>query len=152
MAPRFGLALASLFPAVIQKLRGHAPRPLAPVGRKKMNRTLGNFGEDVAAKLLLRSGYRILERNYRCAAGEIDIIAEHRGKIAFVEVKTRSPRAFLPPAEAVDQEKQRRIKNSAAVYLSGYRQASPHRYDIVAVYLDERDCVAKIELMQAAFV
>lgn len=126
---------------------GDSPR----VPRKSLNRELGNRGEDAAVRELQRMGYRILARNYRCDAGEIDIIAEHRDVIVFVEVKARSPRALLPPEEAVDHNKRARIRNSAKFYLAPYRRPSPHRYDIVSVYLDEGDQVSRVEVHRAAF-
>jgi putative endonuclease len=119
--------------------------------RKTLNRSLGDMGERAAAQYLQKHGYRILVRNHRCPAGEIDIIAEHSGVLAFVEVKTRSPRALASPRSAVDVEKQRRIRNSAAHYLGAFREPSPHRFDIVEVYLDSRDHVERLEMLQGAF-
>lgn len=119
--------------------------------RKKLNRQIGNLGEDAAAAFVCAQGYRILARNYRCRAGEIDIIAEHHGEIVFVEVKTRSPRANLPPAEAVDEQKRQRIRRAAKFYLAAWRQPSPKRFDIVSVWLDEHDAVTHIQLHPGAF-
>src|SRR5262245_6498635 len=115
------------------------PTQRAIASRKTLNRAIGNLGEDLAVRELQRRNYRILERNFRCAAGEIDIIAEHDGHIAFVEVKARSPRALASPEEAVDDAKRKRIRNAAANYLLPYRQPSPSRFDIVAVLLDDQD-------------
>lgn len=128
-----------------------AAGPQDRASRKTLNRSVGDRGEEAAAKHLQKLGYRILERQHRCPAGEVDIIAEHNGTIAFVEVKTRSPRALLPAQDAVDTEKQRRIRNSASHYLAAFREPSPHRFDIVAVYLDENDHVKTIEVFIEAF-
>lgn len=125
--------------------------PARPDSRKQQNRAIGALGEDVAERELRRRGYRILQRNYRCRAGEIDIIAEHEGCIVFVEVKTRSPRAYLPPEEAVDEEKQNRIRRTAKCYLAPYRNPSPSRFDTVCIDLDEHDEVTAIRLHPAAF-
>jgi putative endonuclease len=122
-----------------------------PATRKRLNRELGAAGEAAAEAELRRRGWRILERNFRCPAGEIDIIAEDRGIVAFVEVKTRSPRAYLPPGEAVDSVKQTRIAAAAKYYLRRYRDPSPVRYDVVSVWLSERDVVERIELVTSAF-
>lgn len=119
--------------------------------RKALNRQIGALGETAADEHLRRRGYRILCRNYRCAAGEIDIIAEHRDKLVFVEVKTRSPRAHLPPAEAVDEDKRDRVRKAAKYYLSSYRDPSPRRFDIVSVLLDSSDAVLSIEVEMNAF-
>lgn len=119
--------------------------------RKALNRAIGLLGEQAAAEYLWRRGYRILKRNYRCPAGEIDIIAEERGVLAFVEVKTRSPRAYAPPADAVDEEKRDRIRAAARYYLGSYREPSPRRFDVVSVLLDESDRVVSIEVEAGAF-
>ncbi|MGI8906756.1 MAG: YraN family protein [Candidatus Sumerlaeaceae bacterium] len=136
----------------VRRAKRNADVTRVEANRKTLNRIIGDLGENAAVRHLQRSGYRILERNHRCPAGEIDIIAEDRGTLAFVEVKTRSPRALLPPVDAVDDDKQGRIRSSAAHFLGAYRHASPHRYDIVCVYLDGQDKVLKIELMREAFV
>ena len=78
---------------------------------------IGDAGEDFAAKILALKGYHILERNYRCRAGEIDIIAERCGELIFVEVKTRQTDQFGRPAESVTVEKQRHMRNTASCYL-----------------------------------
>lgn len=85
---------------------------------KKNNRALGNLGEDFAARVLELQGYEILERNYRCKAGEIDIIARKENRLSFVEVKTRNTENFGRPAESVTKQKQVRIRQAAAVYLA----------------------------------
>ena len=78
---------------------------------------VGDAGEDFAAKVLTAKGYQILERNYRCRTGEIDIIAERCDELIFIEVKTRLTTHFGTPAESVTREKQRRIRGAAACYL-----------------------------------
>lgn len=83
-------------------------------------KSIGDAGEDFAARILSLKGYRVLERKYRCKAGEIDIVAEKDSELVFVEVKTRQTAAFGRPAEAVTREKQRHIKNTAAYYLKAH--------------------------------
>ncbi len=122
-----------------------------PVSRKTLNRLVGNLGEDAAAAALVARGCRILARNYRCLAGEIDIIAESRGTLVIVEVKTRSPRARLAPADAVDEPKRARIRAAAKCYLAGFREASPRRFDVVSVLLDEADRVKSVQIDEGAF-
>lgn len=86
---------------------------------KSMNhKEIGNLGETLAAELLKRKGYHILERNYRCAYGEVDIIAANRDTIAFVEVKTRLTDLCGDGRSAVDSKKRHRIHNAAGYYLS----------------------------------
>ena len=77
----------------------------------------GKKGEDIAAARLRKEGYRIIERNYRCIYGEIDIIAMHSGDIVFVEVKSRKSDEFGSPEEAVGITKQRKISKVALNYL-----------------------------------
>ena len=79
--------------------------------------TFGKWGEDQAAQYLIKQGYAILERNYRCRFGEIDIIA-YRGRIiSFVEVKTRANLKYGPPAAAVTKTKQAKIHTTGFTYL-----------------------------------
>ncbi|MCX7717463.1 MAG: YraN family protein [Candidatus Sumerlaeaceae bacterium] len=121
------------------------------VPRKSLNRALGNAAEQAVADMLQAQGWRILERNFRCRAGEIDIIAEDHGQIVFIEVKARSPRAWQRPAEAVDETKQHRLTAAARTYLRRYREPSPHRFDIASVCLDESDRIAQIDIEHSAF-
>jgi putative endonuclease len=108
---------------------------------------VGRFGEEVAAELLLARGLQILERNWRCAAGELDIVAQDGATLVFVEVKTRSSRAFGVPAEAVDGRKAARIRRLAGQWITAQRAAerqaehseltwSAVRFDVVAVVRD----------------
>ncbi len=96
----------------------------------------GKKGEDIAAVYLRKKGYRIVERNYRCRYGEIDIIAMDAGDIVFVEVKSRKSESFGSPEEAVSIVKQKKISNVALNYLQE-KGITDHnaRFDIVAVRL-----------------
>lgn len=84
-----------------------------------MNRKdkLGKFGEDYACAYLIKKGYTIVFRNFRCKIGEIDIIAEKEGTLCFVEVKTRASTKYGKPAEAVTENKQKRIYRCAEYYM-----------------------------------
>jgi putative endonuclease len=99
---------------------------------------LGRIGEDLAAGELERRGYAILERRYRTRCGEIDIVADDRGTLVFVEVKTRADAEFGTAADAVTPWKRRRLVRMAREYL--VRRATGHdrpcRFDVVAVMLD----------------
>lgn len=112
-----------------------------PFGRAK---PLGQRGEQVARRHLVRSGLKILARNYRCPCGEIDLIAlerrpaqgSARPTIAFVEVKTRCDDAWTDPSSAVDSDKRRRVRKAAAYYLTQRECAGYNvRFDIVSVVL-----------------
>ncbi|MFA5320880.1 MAG: YraN family protein [Candidatus Omnitrophota bacterium] len=94
----------------------------------------GSREEKAAAEFLRRRGYRILGMNYRCPAGEIDIIAGEKGVICFVEVKSRNSDACGSPAEAVTPAKKRRLCRAAACYLAsaGWSEKAA-RFDVVTV-------------------
>ncbi len=98
----------------------------------------GRAGEDLAAAFLEANGHEILERNFRCRSGEIDIISRQDGYLVFSEVKYRSTGVFGLPAEAVDRRKQKRISDAAAYYLyhNGYGTDVPCRFDMIAVSAD----------------
>lgn len=84
-----------------------------------MNRqTLGKYGEDLVCEHLKKNGYTVLERNFRFRMGEIDIVAQKKGSVAFVEVKTRQSDAFGTPAEAVGARKQKNMILAAQQYIS----------------------------------
>jgi putative endonuclease len=111
---------------------------------------LGRRGEEIAARHLRRCGYRILERNFRAAGAEIDLVAADRGTFVFVEVKTRSSADFGLPAEAVDERKAERIHRAAGIYLKRRHAAErPARFDIVAIIGAGRAC--RLELLKDAF-
>lgn len=104
---------------------------MAVNGEKKR---LGFMGERKAVKFLKRKGYRIVKRNFRCPFGEVDVIAESDGVLAFIEVKARSGDAFGAPSEAVNRERRRRYVNCARFYFSGRTVDCTVRFDIIEVY------------------
>jgi putative endonuclease len=97
------------------------------------NRKLGFFGERRAAKYLKKQGYEILERNYKCPFGEVDIIAKKGDVVAFVEVKTRSSDYFGTPGEAVNGVRRKRYANSAKFYFSGRDINCTVRFDVLEI-------------------
>ena len=98
--------------------------------------SLGKKGEDLAIAQLRALKYKILERNFKCALGEIDIIARERDTLVFVEVKTRRTRDFGGPAAAVNARKQRQLSRVALTYLNMKKLPQmPARFDVVAVEL-----------------
>ncbi|MFC4867521.1 MULTISPECIES: YraN family protein [Streptomonospora] len=95
---------------------------------------LGTRGEDVAAAYLARGGLRILARNWRCAEGEIDIVAGQGATIVVAEVKTRTGLRFGSPLEAVTEPKRLRLRRLARRWAAAHRAASrPLRIDVVCV-------------------
>jgi putative endonuclease len=113
-------------------------------------RQLGRVGEEAAIQYLQAHGYRILERNYRCRFGEIDLIARDGAVLVFVEVKTRRSRAFGSPATAVTLQKQRHIVKASQVYLAHRGDGREVcRFDVVAIELDGHR--PRIEIIKNAF-
>ncbi|WAA67777.1 YraN family protein [Microbacterium oxydans] len=88
---------------------------------------LGRAGEERAAQYLTRIGYTVLARNWRCAQGEIDIIASHDGHLAVVEVKTRRTAVFGHPFEAIDPRKRRRLWQLAQAWVTEHPDAARGR-------------------------
>ncbi|MFN2518487.1 MAG: YraN family protein [Jatrophihabitantaceae bacterium] len=98
---------------------------------------VGRFGEQLAAAYLRDAGLTILERNWRCSAGELDIVALDGDVLVFVEVKTRSSTAYGDPAEAVNRVKAARLRALALHWLAEHRDGNPYwsqlRFDVVSV-------------------
>src|SRR5580692_10991605 len=94
---------------------------------------LGDRGENAAARFLRNLGYRIIDRKFRCPAGEIDIIARDGKTLVFVEVKTRETDEPTPE-EQVNTPKRHRITKAAKIFLGRYGTPKPQaRFDVVAV-------------------
>jgi putative endonuclease len=99
-----------------------------------LNRLFGDIGENMAAKHLKKSGYKILGRNYNTPFGELDIIATKDEVLVFVEVKRRSSTRFGTAAEAVTYSKQRKVIKSAQYYCMKEKKLQCLcRFDVVAI-------------------
>lgn len=105
-----------------------------PSTSRSKNRHEGIAGEQIALDFLVKKGYSILARNYRCVFGEIDIIARDGSELVFVEVKSRRSRAFGEPELAVDLKKQRTLSRIALNYLQqeDLLEAGA-RFDVLAI-------------------
>lgn len=103
-----------------------------------MGRTqrIGDRGEAAAERYLRRRGFSVIERQWRCRYGEIDLVAQDSGgTLCFVEVKLRSAGAIASPGEFVSPSKQRRLKRAAALYLASRGDMDiPARFDVAEVY------------------
>lgn len=101
----------------------------------KNKREVGSYYEQIAADYLISLGYRILERNFCCRRGEIDLIAREGEYLVFVEVKYRSTAAFGNPGEAVDKKKQEKLYRAAMYYLHrlSYGYEPLCRFDAVVI-------------------
>lgn len=113
-----------------------SPSQTAPLPDDK--RGVGSLGEDLAADFLAAAGFRILERNFRCKGGEVDIVAhDPRNKsLVFVEVKTRRDLSYGAPQLAVTPFKQRQISKAALTWLAKKKMIdSSARFDVIAIVL-----------------
>lgn len=112
--------------------------------------SLGKKGEELAVCQLKELRYKILERNFKCSLGEIDIIARDKNILVFVEVKTRATRDFGGPAAAVNERKQRQLSRVALTYLNQKKLFHvPARFDVIAVELIPPS--PRIEVIRNAF-
>jgi len=97
-------------------------------------RERGQKAEQIAVDHLLGLGYRLVERNFLCKLGEIDIVATHGNELVFVEVRSRKSAKSLDPIFSVNRKKQQRIVRAAQVYLDRkFRTPPPSRFDVVLV-------------------
>jgi len=113
---------------------------------------VGRIGEDVAARYLQAKGYSIVERNFRCGLGEIDIIAKHAGELVFVEVKSRTTEDVARPGDSVTAAKQSRIAKVAEVYLLRKVKGEWRcRFDVVEVLMTPSGRVIQVDLTGGAF-
>jgi putative endonuclease len=110
----------------------------------------GKRGEDIACAYLKRRGYRIVERNYKCPLGELDIVARDGDAIVFVEVKSRKSEEFGDPQLAVGLEKQKKVSRISLTYLKEkHLYPCNARFDVVAIKMLPDGIT--IELIQNAF-
>lgn len=114
------------------------------------NKTLGMRGEEIALEFLKKRRFRVLETNYRCRCGEIDIIARDGSELVFVEVKTRRTSSYGPPQLSVTPFKQRQISKAALTWLTknGLMEKNA-RFDVIGVLL--RDNGPLVEHIKNAF-
>ncbi|WP_439691861.1 YraN family protein [Curtobacterium sp. SP.BCo] len=102
------------------------------------NNGLGRFGEDRAAEWLEAHGFRVLERNWRCARGEIDLVAWQSCTLVFIEVKTRAGTSTGHPFEAITASKVSRLRRLVPAWFDDHPEVSARaiRIDAVAVHVD----------------
>lgn len=103
----------------------------------RINMDLGDFGEEKACKYLTKNNYEIIERNFRCKQGEIDIIAKDTSKneLVFIEVKTRSSFQYGRPSDAVNNFKKRHIISASKYYIYKNNLNSSYiRFDVIEIF------------------
>lgn len=114
-------------------------------------RNTGILGEKLARDFLKKRGYRIVETNYRCPEGEVDIIARDRDFLVFVEVRTKKSLEFGSPEESITPvKKERMIAVASRYYQTHENLPQSWRIDVVAVELDQKDKLKRIELIENA--
>ncbi|HHT9136552.1 MAG TPA: YraN family protein [Candidatus Wunengus sp. YC60] len=115
-------------------------------------RDVGTRGEQLAVKFLKKSGFKILQRNYRCKVGEIDIVCYDHGTIAFVEVKTRHTDSYGPPELSVTEAKKRQIVKVASHYVAEKKiEGIDFRFDVVSIFYSPMKKQPEITLFKNAF-
>lgn len=114
-------------------------------------RDTGILGEKLARDFLKKQGYHIIETNYRCPEGEIDIVARDKDSLVFVEVRTKTSPDFGSPEESITTAKKERLRAVASSYLQTHDNlSSSWRIDVVAVELDQKRKPLRIELIENA--
>ncbi|MFC7525536.1 YraN family protein [Parapedobacter sp. GCM10030251] len=111
----------------------------------------GVLGEDVAIEFLKQRGYRIHYRNWRHKNLEVDVIAEERGILVFVEVKTRTHHAYGMPYEFVDAAKQAKLIRAANQYIAAHRYGGEIRFDVVSILYSKEKNTYDTRLIRDAF-
>jgi putative endonuclease len=98
--------------------------------------SLGQRGEEAAARFLRKQGYKILEKNLRLGRNEVDILARQGDTLVFVEVRTRSQADAIAPEDTVGYTKQQHLRNAAQFYLAQHGdEESYYRFDVISVIL-----------------
>lgn len=113
----------------------------------------GQLGEDVAVQYLIKQEYVIVERNWRCRSGELDIIAHKDNLLVIIEVRTRkSQLQFGHPIESVERRKQVQVRRLAEVYITmTSRSAKQIRFDVITVLLSQDNSIQEINHISNAF-
>jgi putative endonuclease len=112
---------------------------------------VGKLGEKAARKFLKKRGYRIRETGFRCPRGEIDIIAQKKDYLVFVEVRTKISLDFGTPEESITQAKKERLIASALTYTNTHQNLPTlWRIDVIAIELDDKGKTKRIEHIESA--
>jgi len=114
-------------------------------------RNTGILGEKLAKDFLKKRGYHILETNYRCPEGEIDIVARYKDFLVFIEVRTKKSLEFGSPEESITPAKKQRMKATASHYRQTHNNLPlSWRIDVVVVELNQKGQPSRIELIENA--
>jgi putative endonuclease len=129
--------------------QGSGQKPSGKLTRQQK----GKIGEEEACRWLKEQDYCILQRNWRCRSGEVDIIAAREELLIFVEVRSRSSHSgFGTPQESVDQRKMQQVRSTAAVYLQMTGEHTRQiRFDVIAVMMNHDGEILSINHLENAF-
>lgn len=129
------------------------PGPGQKPGGKLTRQQKGKIGEEEACRWLKEKDYCILQRNWRCRSGEVDIIAVREDVLIFVEVRSRSSNSgFGTPQESVDQRKMQQVRSTAAVYLQMSGEHTRQiRFDVIAVMMNHVGEMMSVNHLENAF-
>lgn len=108
-------------------------------------RGLGRRGEELAAQHLSAKGYQIVAHNWRCEQGELDLVARDGEWLIFVEVRARRGQALGTPEESITPAKQARLALLAEAYISEHDWGGPWRIDVIAVEMDKRGRLLRLD-------
>ncbi|OFI07711.1 hypothetical protein CLOACE_00590 [Clostridium acetireducens DSM 10703] len=118
----------------------------------KFNKYVGNFGENLAENYLKKCGYIILDRNFKCKIGEIDIIALDKDYITFIEVKSRYSLYYGHPCECIKYNKIKKIYKTAQFYILKKKLfKNKFRFDVIEIILNKNTDNYSINLIKNAF-
>lgn len=116
------------------------------------NKDIGSLGEDIAETYLRQVGYTVLDKNFRCKLGEIDIVGKDGDYICFIEVKTRYGSIYGSPSEAVTYSKRLRIYKTAETYIMRKKLFKFNfRFDVIEIILNKCNNNTSIKLIKDAF-
>ncbi|MBV4418066.1 YraN family protein [Clostridium tyrobutyricum] len=119
---------------------------------KYNNKKIGDLGENIAIDYLYSIGYSIIEKNFRCKIGEIDIISQNKNTICFIEVKTRHSKNYGEPCEAVNYFKRIKIYRTAYIYIQKNKLHKYNiRFDIIEIMINSNKRNYNIKLIKNAF-
>jgi putative endonuclease len=114
-------------------------------------RETGALGEKIAGDFLAKNGYQIIETNYRCPEGEIDIVARQQNTLVFIEVRTKRSRIFGSPEESITPTKKERLRTLAERYGQEHENLpEAWRIDVVAIQMEKGGRVKRISLIENA--
>jgi putative endonuclease len=114
-------------------------------------RETGLMGEKLACEFLGNNGYHIIDRNYRCPEGEIDIVARQQDTLVFIEVRTKTSRKYGTPEESITRVKADRLKTLAARYGQSHKNLpEAWRIDVVAIQMNRDGRASRIEIIENA--